>query len=234
MSTLAQFRLAVSSVIGTNSTAGGAEEALVDKWVNQGVVDFLLQTRCNINVGTITLTAGAGDYTLGTAVMGIQDVTYQASAATTTSRLIRTTPDEILNMRQSASSTLSVVGYYALNGNDLLMLFPTPETADTVTVYYTPRPTALSVSSHDPSNDAYGGIPSEYHDAIEFYGMWKAADFDDDQSSKVGLVYRQYYDDKVRQYKRAIRLKGGRSLGRVFVGRRGLRAGNRSQDIGVW
>jgi hypothetical protein len=234
MSTLAQFRSTISAVIGTDSTAAGTEEGLIDKWVNDAVLNFLLQTHCNVNKGTVTLTAGQNDYDIGSAIMAIQDVAYQAAAATGPSRFSRTTPENINRMREATGSVASVVSYYALNGNSMMMLFPTPTAADVVTFYYVPRPTSMTSGSHDPSNETYGGIPAEYHEALEFYAMWKAADYDDDASSKMGMVYRQYYDDKVKEFKRDIRRKGGRSLGRAFVGRRGVRPGNRSQDLGAW
>lgn len=234
MSTLADFRTAVSALVGLSGEVGGNEESYVDRWVNQGIVDFLLQTQCHVNCATLSFSSGVSNYNLPTAALAIQDVTYQSAAASTTSRLQRVSPQEILRLREQSSNSSSVVSYYALNGNDLLMIYPTPSASDTLSIYYVPRPTALSVSSHDPSNESYGGIPSEYHEAIEYYAAWKAADFDDSVSTQKGLMYQQQYLARLRQYRKAILRRGGRHLGRVIIGRSALRASNRSQDQGAW
>jgi hypothetical protein len=102
---------------------------------------------------------------------------------------------------------------------------------DVVTMYYVPKPTEMSSASHDPSSDTYGGIPVEYHAALIEYAKWKMADYDDDGSSQMGLVYQQEYERLVRKCLKRKRRKGGRSLGRAVVGRQPVRASSPSQDI---
>ncbi len=229
MATLANLRTYVSSVIGLDTTAAAAEEALLDARINQGVLDFLLRTRCNVNPGTVTTIAGVGDYLLGSAVLAIQDVSYQSASASTTSALERVSPARILELRRTGA-TQTVARLYALNGHDLLMIYPTPSGADTITFYYVPRPTKLSSGAHDPSAEAYGGIPEEYHPALEAYATWWMADYSDDQSSQIGRSYRDLYRELVAQFKRNARGKGGRSLGRVAVGRSSVVPADRAVD----
>jgi hypothetical protein len=143
----------------------------------------------------------------------------------------RTTPAEILRMRRSDSGPSGTARYYALNGNDLLMWFPALAVGDVVTMYYVPKPTEMSSAAHDPTSDTYGGIPVEYHPALIEYAKWKMADYDDDGSSQMGLVYQQQYERLVRKCLARKRRKGGRSLGRAVVGRRPLQPSSPSQDI---
>ena len=232
MSNLSQLRLAVQSKLGLETTASGTEETLVDAWLNQGVIDVLLQTHCNVNSATMTLTSGTSDYTLDTGILALLDVTYQAASSSTTNAVERTTPADILRMRQQGVSS-SPVRYYALNGHDLLMVYPTPSSSsDTLTTYYVPRPTAMSATGNDPSAETYGGIPAEYHKAIEYYALWQGGDYDDDSSSNIGAEYRRTYLELIREFKRYVRRKGGRSLGRARVGRRPLVPHDNSQDVG--
>lgn len=219
--------------ISLNTTSSGAEEVLLDRWLNEAVVDVLLQTRCKVDCGDLTTTADEWKYTTPTAILALLDITYQSASSSTTSALERVTPAEILRLRQQGDTT-STPTHYALAGNDLLMFYPTPGSADTVEILYVPRPTALSATANDPSADTYGGIPSEYHKAIEYYALWQAGDYDDDNTSNWGLGYRQTYMELIAQFKKAIRKKGGRSLGRARVGRGPRRLHDNSQDIGAW
>lgn len=221
--------------ISLNTTSSGAEEVLLDRWLNEGVVDVLLQTRCKVDCGDLTTTADEWKYTTPTAILALLDITYQSASSSNTSGLERVTPAEILRLREQAGSDSGgPPRYYALAGNDLLMLHPTPATVDTISILYVPRPSALSATANDPSSDTYGGVPAEYHKAIEYYALWQAGDYDDDNTSNWGLGYRQTYMELIAQFRKAMRRKGGRSLGRARVGRRPLRPHDNSQDIGAW
>jgi hypothetical protein len=57
------------------------------------------------------------------------------------------------------------------------------------------------------------------------------ADYDDDGSSQMGLLYQQQYERLVRKCLKRKRLKGGRSLGRAVVGRRPVMPSSPSQDV---
>lgn len=229
MSTLAQFRTSVQLKLGLDSTSGGAEETLLDSWVNQGVVDVLLRTKCNVNPATMTTTSDEGDYTLTQAALAIEDLTYTDASGAQTRNLTRVTPADILRFRTSNPAAGTNTRYYAFTGNDLFMFYPTPESVDTITVYYVPRPAALSSGSHDPSAETYGNIPPEYHKAIELYALAEAAEFTDHQPSQFGLRYKQEYEQKLVEIKRAQRHKGGRSLGAAIVGKRRPLVGVNSQ-----
>jgi len=134
----------------------------------------------------------------------------------------RTTSEHIFKLRAGLTTNNgSPLRYYAVEGADLFLVWPTPTAADTIKVLYVPRPTALSATGDSPSY-----IPSEFHKALEFYALWQAADYDDDGSSQVGEVYRVQYEGVdgrggiLRRIRSASRWKGGRSLSPARVGRR--------------
>ena len=219
MATLTQLCNKVQQKLGLDSTASSAEETLLIQWLNEAVVDVLLRARVNVNPATLATAAGVADYTLSSNALAVRDLTYTSADGTTT-RLTRVTPDDILRFRTATPAVGGTVMYYAFTGSDMFMFYPTPASAGTITVYYVPRPTAMSVSSHDPSNETYGGIPAEYHKALELYALAEAAEYTDHQPSQFGARYKAEYEAKLIEVKRAMRHRGGRSLGAAIVGKR--------------
>jgi hypothetical protein len=128
----------------------------------------------------------------------------------------QTTPEEILLRRRGGIVTTSRGGYFATQGINKLMLFPTPTEAYNITFYYVPRPTALSASADVPSD-----IPAEYHKALEFYALSEAADEDDDSTSLMGDRYRLLYEGFVSKARRQKQWRGGRDFGVLRLDRRG-------------
>ena len=216
--------------LGLDTTSGGTEESQLIAWLNEGVIDVLLRARVNVNCGDLTLTANTWKYTLPTSALAVQDISYTSTTGSS-GTLTRVTPEDILRFRSATPATGATVRYYALNGNDMLMVYPTPSAADTLTIYYVPRPTALSSTSstaHDPSSETYGGIPTEYHKAIELYALAQAAEFTDHKPSQYGARYKAEYEGKLIEIKRAMRHRGGRSLGPAIVGKRRPLVGDNS------
>lgn len=204
----------VQSVIGLASS--GNDKTLVDGWLNDGVVDVLLRTECYVTSATMTETSGTGDYTLDTAMLIVKSLRWSAADGSSDSYPQRVPVTEIERLRAATSTTDTTstpASAYAVNGSNLLMVWPTPTAADTITVYYVPRPTAMSSASHDPSNATYGGVPAEFHKAIVLYAKWWAGDFADDQSSAQGERYKQLYEDEIKRIRKYKVLHGGR-LGR--------------------
>src|SRR3990167_9695542 len=79
MATLAQFRTRISAKIGLDNTASSADQSLVDSWVNEGVIDVLRETQCNVATATLSVSSSSGDYTLDSSVLMILDL-YTSSS----------------------------------------------------------------------------------------------------------------------------------------------------------
>src|SRR3990167_2799849 len=205
MATLAKFRSAVTGKIGLDNTAGSADQVRTDDWLNEGVVDVLRETGCNVDSTTITPGASA-DYALAVSVLGILDI-YTTSGSSN-SRLEQVTVPDMLQMRLNGSTAAGPTSYYALAGTDLMLFYPTPAAADTFTMYCVPKPTAMSVSSDDPSSASLGGVRTEFHKAIELYALAEAADYDDDGSSAQGARYRERYHEELGRIKRSVTMLG--------------------------
>jgi hypothetical protein len=196
-------------------------------WANDAVIDMLKQTHCYISPAILTMTAGAGDYRLDAAILAIDDI-YMTSSGTNF-RVKRLATTDLLNLRLFSVAT-SPVQMYALNGDDMLMVYPAPIQADTMTIYYVPKPTPLANPTDDPSSSTLGGISTQYHYGLELYMMWKAGDAFDDEGSQNGETYRRMYlgdpntppgteqrDGFIGKMKKDVRKKGGKHLAGVLI-----------------
>lgn len=223
------LRSRVSKRLGLDETASGAEETLLTYELNDAVRDFLIRTRCNVNKATDTIDTAGGDQDLSSTALLVLDISITGSDSTVRIPQ-RTSRAHILEMRRATATTVGASRWYAHEGS-LWSFYPDLAVNDVVTLYYVPRPTEMSTGTHDPATETYGNIPVEFHPALIEYAAWKMADYDDDQSSQNGMVYAANYERLVRQALKNLRQKGGRSLGRVVIGRRAPVRSSPSQDL---
>lgn len=215
MSTFAQLKTNVNAELGLDSTASGAEDVLLGVRLNEGVREVLLRTHCKVSVATTALTAGTADYELPTDVLAMHEIKTSALRS-----LERENPATIHSLRQAAATATAAYTFlYALDGANLLMLYPTPSASDVLTLYYVPKPTEMSAAGNDPSTATYGGIPVQWHDALELWAMHKLGSYDDDASSKIGSDYLVRFEQRVREIRLEIKNMGGRRQPRVRVNR---------------
>lgn len=206
---LTTFRARVAGSIGLDNTAGSEEQALIDGWVNEGVEQFLLDTGMKVALGTITTTAGEGDYDLPEEVLALRKVWIDDTPDWI---LEPVSEDDILWFRRAEGIPLR---YYSIAGANLLQLAGIPDDASTINITYVPRPVTLVNGSDEPTE-----IPAEYHPVPEAYAKWKAADYDDDTSSEVGRRYFEEYAMGVKKAVSRMNRRGGRMLSPVRPGRR--------------
>ena len=119
--------------------------------------------------------------------------------------------------------------YYAVQGFNLLQLYPKPGSGETLSIYYVPRPSAMAATADSPTD-----IPAEWHKTVEFYALWQGSDYRDDQSSAQGSRYHQDYMQYLKDMKKAMRWMGGKHLAPAMAGRRTrvLIPSDPSQDTG--
>ena len=230
MSTLADFRLLVSSVIGMDNSAGSAEQLLIDKWCSDAVTHILVRTKARVLVGTFNLNAGSKDYDIDTDMLMLLKIVMADGTP-----CWEVSPERIYDLRASSSSGFSGSYTYAFDGSNLVMFYPTPGSNDQLTTYFVPRPNRMTTSTDDPSLPQWGGIPTEWHKLIELYALAEASDYDDDQSAAQGTRYKQEFELLLNQFKKANSRKGGRVMPRFEITppslRRGAPSSDRSADV---
>ena len=233
MSTFAQLKSNVSKELGLDETAAGDEDTLLGRRLNQAVREFLLDTHCYVKAGTFTAVANQADYDFQSTTSYI---TMSGGGGPESAKVIlaietlydsNNVPLERVNVseidefrRASATTATAAQRFYAFDGANLFMLWPTPSTAEAFSIRVVPRPTEMSSAAHDPSDPTYGGVPAEYHEAIEKWACWYMASYDDDVSSTQGDRYLGQYQMQVSKCRRAMKLKGGRRQARLRLGRR--------------
>ena len=223
MSTLADFRTMVAAKIGLDNVPDG-DQPLIDIWVNNGVVQTLTRGHSNVYPGSMALTPGFSDYGLPTEILALEEMTISPVGDTSTWPMERKSPREILDMRMYASGGTPPSRYYALNGAVLLMVYPTPSAADTLNIYYIPRPKPLTQPTDSPTD-----IPAEWHTVVEYYACWQAAQFTDSTTTQEGNLYRALYESELKAFRTASLGRGGRTLSRAHVGHRPSVVGSPSQ-----
>lgn len=180
----------VAAKIGMSS----AEElAFLEGWVDEAVEQYLVETKALVREGIMTLTSGVSDYTLPTGILSFSSV-WVVPAVGDTVELEQVGSSEMLRKRRY-TYTGDNPNVYQLLGMDLLRLYPTPSTGSTLHVLYVPEPGSVAVGT----DLSAVGVPLADHPTIEEYVSWKAADWDDDTSSKVGQAYMQGWDMGLRR-----------------------------------
>lgn len=214
MADLSDFRLRISAKLGLNNDPA-FDQPLLDSWVNEAVSEVLTRSRVNVSVATVTFTPGSYDYILPTQILALDEVYVTDVTSSLFYRMNRVSPQEILNYRIGTQfQGAPPVRFYALSGTSLLMVYPTPLQADTLTLYYVPRPATLAASGDTPSD-----IPVEWHKCIEYYGLWQGGQYVNDSPSQNGAAFEAMYEAELAKLKRAALHRGGRRLSPAVVGR---------------
>lgn len=122
-------------------------------WINRVYADICVDTEAVQGVATMSLTANVAQYTLDAALLRIKQMYVTPSGQAQSSPLIPVSIEQILEWSASNGASVSNQGsvtHYAVLGIDQVYFYPTPQTADTITVYYVKLPTALSANADLP------------------------------------------------------------------------------------
>lgn len=223
-----QIVFEVSRSLGLDDTAASDELTLMQRWVNRGIVDVLMKTRCYMDLGTMNLQAGVTDYRIDPNILVVNQITVPDTAGNII-ELDVINMNDILPYLSSQIATTTAPLYAAIEGT-FMRVAPAPSSAAVMTYLYVPKPTEIPADGTtandalDPSTAAYGGIPSEYHDALVNYVLWQAAEYDDKgggfyrgHAFAPGSAYQQLYQGRIAEILKEHRRKAGRGMhaGRV-------------------
>lgn len=193
-----------NTVIGKLRLDPNQDSQRVKDWINQAYARVAVETEAFQRTDYDFFTAGAGSYTLPTAILRIKEmVVAQNGSGQWGAPLEQSTVDTIMSMRQGSGGTDSgVPSYYALSGIDRYEVFPTPQSSnDKVRFYYVYLPTALAGDTDVPLlQEPF----SSY--LLEYGALAEAADFLTDP--KVA-DYRQLYEVWMRQFRQHMSRKQG-------------------------
>lgn len=211
---------------GLDDTAGTDELLLQQRWAQRGVVDVLEKTHCFLDIGDMTLTANVSDYRIDSSILAMDNMHVTSGGQVTEIEVIDMQDlDEYL-----ASNPVGGPAAYAAIEGTLMRLAPAPTAADVLRYYYVPKPSLMTDDANDPSSATYGGIATEYHDAILYYMEWRAAEYNQQgggfyrgKAYAPGSAQQGLYQGRCAEIRKAHRKKSGRGLhaGRIGYPTRG-------------
>lgn len=184
----------VASKIGMS---GSAELTLLEGWVDEAVEQYLVETKAIVREGVMTMTNAVVDYVIPIAnILALSKIWVVPSTGQYT-ELEQISSSDMLRKRQY-TYTGDHPRAYELLGMDLIRVYPTPDGTETMHILYVPTPPALA----NTDDLTLAGVVLPDHPICEEYVSWKAADWDDDTSSKIGESYQKNWEVGVRKAKK--------------------------------
>lgn len=163
-------------------------------WINQAYGEACMETEAIQDFATLTLTASTSTYTLDSSLLRVKAMYVTPVGSTQSRPLEPISIEELLELNAGTGGSQPNTGgpnRYAFFGLRDVQFYPTPASADTVTVYYVKSPTALSADSDLPL------IPEPYATEILVNGAcYKAAVFLKDPDA--GLFQQAYEGEKLK------------------------------------
>lgn len=188
------------------------EHSLMLSWARDGVVRVLLETHCVVDTGDMSLAGGAYLYEMDPEILLVLMVRDMAGV-----RDLEPVAIEVIRARQRNAST-GPLQLFSMEGSRLYV-YPVSTAGTQVELDYVPRPQQqLTNSTDDPSLPQFGRIPSEYHNAIESYMTWKAAEYDDKKFAQTPEDLFKAFKLECRQTTLWKRGKRGRTPQRPLIG----------------
>ena len=207
--------------VGLDRTTNSDEDLLMNDWAQDAIHDFLIETRSRLTSTTLNLSAGVADYSLATLNANILGITeMQLTSGGTKYSLERVSVEEILDWRRTTQAN-DRSRLYAVEG-DLLAVYPTPASADTITAYIITKPTAMDTDFRDWTTSTYGGIPSQHGPVLLAYMLWRAARYDERKVPHTPQQYRDQYEALIREARSRMRRMGGRRSAGMSAGYPGI------------
>lgn len=182
----------------------GGEREVVKQHLNNAYQEVCLRARLLHASVTVVLPDAGPDYSL-TSDFGLTDfatlrrVAYTGAQAYGTMDLVPLDLSAMLERRSIAGVTAGWTRSYSLDGDDTLMLDPSPSSGETLTLYYVARPDPLDLDQDEPL-----GVPSEYHQVIVDGAISRAA-----KDTMVRQEFRAVFEQGLAKLRVLNATKGG-------------------------
>lgn len=217
---LATFRTRISFATGLSNAAASSEQGLIDGYVNEAVVQFLVETKCYIKKFSVTMTEDVAYYDLDANILSMKELWYESSAG----QNVPMAPVEMSEIiRRQTLASGSAGGYptvYSLEGNNLLVIDPAaPSSSDEIHGLYVPRPASMASGSDAPSESGFGSVPEEYHPTLQSYAMSKITADDDKTVGKTPAEHKEDWEAGLIRARVRLNKKAGVLLAPARPGR---------------
>lgn len=224
--TINDVKTEIVNSIGLNTT----EAAFVLNYLLEGYRDIINKLHPLMGTLSVSLIAGTQDYTLSATMEAVENVTIIGSLV----RPERVTRQEILDLRRYANSgtTSGDVYCYCLEGQSL-MIYPLPTSATTFTIYgQIAATTNPAFAGTETLVTDLGLVPlGPLHKCLLYYGLFRAAEYDDKTVSERSLDYLSQYNAFLIEAKKAVRRHNDRGLNPAQIGYPNRRGWPQRNDV---
>lgn len=176
----------------------------VKDWINQAYADVAAETEAIQDYATMATAAGSAVYTLDPTISRIKQMYITQSGNGQSRPLVPTSLEALLEWSASNGASDTNAGgvtHYSQFGLQRLYLYPTPTRVETITVFYTRLPTALSNAGDVPE------LQEPYVTECLVNGAcFKAALFLKDPDAQ---LYKQLYEEAKGRLRGHLRRKQG-------------------------
>jgi len=220
----------VKYTLGAEEAVWNNEVALIQNWLNEGIVDILVRTRPYTRVINLQLTANTPIHDMSNQILALVDVQIPNLG---TSPGSDSPPASGFLKRYSREDITTLQGQGKLGfayEEPLLWISPIPTTAQAINAYGIFRPTSLVADTDDPQTATLGGLAPEFHPAIVMYALWKGGEYVQHEGSQQGERWRQQYEGQDGTEGQIARIK------RILAKRvtpQAARRRNLENDVGV-
>jgi hypothetical protein len=180
--------------------------------INKVYTNVVVETEADVTVATTTVTAGTDSYTLPTGISRIKSMYVTPVGGIASKPLRRITLDQLIAYRSAAAGPAASNGWiwaYCILGLNEFEVYPKPQSADTLTIYYSIRPTPLSADSDVPI------LPEPYATECLVYGA--SADVAQFTGDPDMSWYQQLSDDSKARLRTHLNRLTGRITGQFNV-----------------
>jgi hypothetical protein len=121
--------------------------------INKVYTNVVVETEADVTVATTTVTAGTNSYTLPAGISRIKSMFVTPTGGQASRPLRRMTLDQMIALRSAnagPNANNGTVNAYCILGLNEFEVYPTPQSADTLTIYYSIRPTPLAADTDVP------------------------------------------------------------------------------------
>lgn len=196
----------VGESLGLAYDVAGYEQTFLRFLWDKAIKEVLLKTHCYIQIADLDFTSGTSEYRLPSSILAIDDGRGSTPSGIGHYQVIGL--DEMISRQSANPVSDSYRKFIALAGHNLLIVSPTPSTSETIRFFYVPVPTASTADTNDFTSAIYGGLPAWASEAVEYYMLWKASEYDDKFSPLKPTDYMNLFEAKcaeVRQQTRRMR-----------------------------
>jgi hypothetical protein len=180
--TFGEMKERVRLTLGMSETVSNNEATLIKAWINEGVTDFISQTRAYSRVINLTVQPGVAEHDMANTIIALVDIVLPGYGT-----LDRYSREDIANAQ-------SIGGYGYAYREPLLWISPIVSVPTVIRAYGVFRPQEMTDDAHDLANPIYGGLAEEFHPFILDYVLWKAGEYVQHQDSGGGEKWRIAYE----------------------------------------